>query len=143
MAGLGCAQMKYGSERASDLGVLCSRETSRDYGKRYEMWAPGVGLEPTTNGLTVRCSAELSYPGWIGLPWYQQVGRILGGSGAAEVALHAAATWLAAHLAQGSDLQLANPLLGDAHPVADLLEGPDPAVGQAESHRDDLPFPFV
>ena len=25
--------------------------------------APGVGLEPTTNGLTVRCSAKLSYPG--------------------------------------------------------------------------------
>ena len=27
------------------------------------LFAPGVGLEPTTNGLTVRCSAELSYPG--------------------------------------------------------------------------------
>ena len=33
--------------------------------------APGVGIEPTTFGLTVRCSAELSYPGSISKSWYQ------------------------------------------------------------------------
>src|SRR5207245_7983636 len=26
--------------------------------------APGVGLEPTTNGLTVRCAADCATPAW-------------------------------------------------------------------------------
>ena len=45
---------------------LLPRGDSKALGKSGEQSgvpAPGVGLEPTTNGLTVRCSAKLSYPG--------------------------------------------------------------------------------
>ncbi len=58
-------------ERVSDLELCIVLKTNRDYKKRDEMWAPRVGLEPTTNGLTVRCSAELSYLGKTKAPLYQ------------------------------------------------------------------------
>ena len=63
-----------GSSRQAEISPHGSMAT-RGHQKPWDM-APGVGLEPTTFGLTVRCSAELSYPGWlVGLRWYQSRAR--------------------------------------------------------------------